>query len=326
LLIAQYSQNFYQGLKITSRKDAKRFFVGEKFQRLYKLERNTAMILKRSLSIIGLLIVFFIALVIYNDHFSVLEVKAEVKRMYANVRMISHDTIIADDLKKYPAPVQRYLLYSRVIGTPKVHMVRLKQHGQFQTSPDQGWKDFEAVQYYTIDPPGFVWYAKMDMFPDVWIIARDKYENGKGNMFIKPLSTFTLADAKGDEMDQGSMLRFLSEIVWFPGAWLSSYLTWEGIDSSSARVTMSYYGMKVSGVLTFSSRGELIDFRTERYRAVDDRFELAPWVTSALKYSEMSGVIIPSEGEAIWRLKSGDVPYIRLKITEIDYNIPTLYK
>ena len=115
------------------------------------------MILKRLLSILGLLIVFFIALVIYNDHFNLLEAKDEVKRMYANVRSISHDTIIADDFKKYPAPVQRYLLYSRVIGTLKPQLVRLKQRGKFQTSPEQGWKDFEAVQYYTIDPPGFVW-------------------------------------------------------------------------------------------------------------------------------------------------------------------------
>ncbi len=284
------------------------------------------MILKRSLSILGLLVVMFIALIIYNDHFSALDAKAEVQQMYANVHMTSHNTISADDLKNFPEPVQRYLQYSKIIGTPKLHMVRLKQQGQFQISPDRGWSDFEAVQYYTVDPPAFVWYAKMKIFPGVWITARDKYENGKGNMLVKPLSTFTLVDAQGAEMDQGSMLRFLSEIVWFPGAWLSDYLTWEAIDSSSARVTMNYYNMSVSGVLTFSPRGELIDFRTERYRSVGDHFELAPWVTPVVKYSEMNGLMIPSDGEAIWKLKTGDVPYIRLKITEIECNTPTLFE
>ncbi|MDD8017567.1 MAG: hypothetical protein PHP42_04280 [Bacteroidota bacterium] len=284
------------------------------------------MILKRALSILGLLIVLFIALVIYNNHFSKLDAKGEVQRMYANARMTSHDTITADDLKKFPEPVRRYLQYSRIVGTPKLHMVRLKQQGQFQIGPNRGWNDFEAVQYYTIDPPAFIWFAHIQMYPGVWITVRDKYDNGKGNMLVKPLSTFTIADAKGAEMDQGAMLRYLSEIVWFPGAWLSSYLTWEAIDSSSVRVTMSYYDMKVSGELTFSSRGELVDFRTERYRAVGDKFELAPWVTPVLKYSEMNGVMIPSEGEAIWKLKDGDFSYIRLKVTEIDYNTPTLYE
>ena len=49
-------------------------------------------------------------------------------------------------------------------------------------------------------------------------------------------------DAKGKEIDQGALLRYLGEIVWVPSAALSDYITWEEMDSTTARATMSYEG------------------------------------------------------------------------------------
>lgn len=58
-----------------------------------------------------------------------------------------------------------------------------------------------------------------------------RYFNGHGNMLIKIFSTFTIADAKGSEMDYSSLIRFLSEAPWYPTALLpSEYLQWEEID------------------------------------------------------------------------------------------------
>ena len=41
--------------------------------------------------------------------------------------------------------------------------------------------------------------------------ARDMYLEGKGHMLVKVASLFTVVDATGAEMDQGSMMRYLSE-------------------------------------------------------------------------------------------------------------------
>jgi hypothetical protein len=42
------------------------------------------------------------------------------------------------------------------------------------------------------------------------------YADGKGHMLIKASSFSTVVDAKGEEIDQGSMMRCLSEMLRFP--------------------------------------------------------------------------------------------------------------
>src|ERR1039458_260259 len=59
----------------------------------------------------------------------------------------------------------------------------------------------------SIDPPGFVWYARIRMLPLLWIEARDCLISGHGNMLVKFNSIFTLADAHGAGIDQGSQAR-----------------------------------------------------------------------------------------------------------------------
>jgi len=46
------------------------------------------------------------------------------------------------------------------------------------------------------------------------------YRDGKGNMQIKLGTIFPIANATGEEMDQGSMMRYLNEMMWFPTAFL----------------------------------------------------------------------------------------------------------
>ena len=40
----------------------------------------------------------------------------------------------------------------------------------------------------------------------------------------------------------------------------------------------------------------------------------------------MSGVNLPTEVEAVWNLESGDFSYAKFRITEIEYNSPSVYK
>jgi hypothetical protein len=57
-------------------------------------------------------------------------------------------------------------------------------------------------EYFTLQNPGFIWFASVRPFPLFSISARDIYLEGKGNMLIKLLSIYTMGDSKGEEMDQ----------------------------------------------------------------------------------------------------------------------------
>ena len=154
----------------------------------------------------------------------------------------------AQELEKLPPPVRRWLEASGTVGHPRATTVRLKQRGELRTGPDKPWMPVAAEQYFSVDPPGFVWSVNARMMGVLPIAGRDRYADGHGHMLIKVASLLTVADGVGPEIDQGAMLRYLGEIVWFPSAALSDAISWEAIDERSARATMRHAGVTVSAV------------------------------------------------------------------------------
>jgi hypothetical protein len=227
------------------------------------------------------------------------------------------------DLAALPEPVQRWLRYSQVVGTERPVAVRLKQEGEFRLGEGRDWMPFEAEQYFTTDPPGFVWIVSMRMFPLVTVTGRDRYVEGESSIRMRLLSLLPVADESGSKLDQGALLRYLGEMPWFPAAAVSPYITWEGIDASSARATISYGGVTGSATFLFDQEGRLTEVVAQRYNSSKDRLET--WSAPTHAYGEIGGVRFGVEGEAIWRYETGDFSYIRLRITEVEYNRPVRY-
>lgn len=253
------------------------------------------------------------------------KVKREVKKLFNNYVENKKQIVRKADLEGLPLCVQKWLEYSQVVGKERIRTVRLKQIGAMRTKDGQPWMPAEAEQYFTIDEPGFIWKAKIKVNSILHIAGRDKYQDGKGNMLIKFLSVINVANARGMEMDQGALLRYLAETVWFPTAALSPYIKWEEIDSKSAKATISYKGVTASGVFLFNDQGEVVNFVTERYMEVKGRFVLETWSTPMKDYKEFSGIKIPAKGEVIWRLKTGDFSWYQVQLKEIEYNRPVVY-
>ncbi len=250
---------------------------------------------------------------------------SEARQMFQTSRQPKTGIITQDDIRDLPEPAQRYLRYAQIIGKERIRTVRLKQSGIFRTKKDRRWMPIEAVQYYTVDPPAFVWRGTIKPFPLFSISGRDKFQEGRGHMLIKLLSLIKVADAKGEEMDQGALVRYLNEIFWFPTAYLSDYIRWEPIDSVSAKATISVEGDTASAVLYFGPQGELTNFVADRYMAVEGKFVKERWSTPISEYKEISGFRVPVKGEAVWKLSSGDFSYFKLEITDIEYDNPSVY-
>lgn len=224
-------------------------------------------------------------------------------------------------LQKFPEPVKRYLLYSGVIGKPMVQTVRLKQVGKIRKDSTQPWMNFEAKQYYSVNPPAFVWVAYMKFFGLPLIRVRDCYMEGKGNILVKALSLFTVANSSGDKMDQGAMMRYLNEMMWFPSAFLGKNVSFESIDANSARVTLKDLGKSVTATMYFDEDGRLINFTAPRYRDMgNNKFELENWSTPIREYCEFEGMKIPRIGAGVWNLKESDLEYIDLTIVDLKYD------
>ena len=219
-----------------------------------------------------------------------------------------------------PGPVRRYLDHAGVVGTPIVHTVRLAQRGRMRLAPGLPWACLRAKQSYSVQSPGFVWDGTLYLGRVPMVRARDTYRDGEGKMLVKAASAVTVVDAGGEELDQAALTRYLGEMIWFPSAFLSGNVSFEGLDEGSTRVTLTDRGLTVSGILSIDPEGRLTNFRAERYRMVRGRFELTPWSMPVQEYGVLAGLRLPVRGRAVWGLGGGDFEYIDVLVDQLRYN------
>jgi hypothetical protein len=245
---------------------------------------------------------------------------AAEEALLASVSPLPTPVVTPEDLAALPAPVRRWLDAAGVIGKPRARVVRLRQRGLMRTAPDQTPMPTDAHQLFTVEPPGFVWRARVTMKRVVPIAGRDEYRDGRGHMRIAVASLVPVVDAAGAEIDQGTLLRYLGEMVWFPSAALAPYLRWEAVDDTSARATMTFAGVSATATFAFDAEGRFLRLTAQRYMDGPDGAVLRDWVVTASHWGEMDGVRVPVQGAVTWRLPAGDFEYYRWQITAIEYD------
>jgi hypothetical protein len=234
--------------------------------------------------------------------------------------MNNKTSITSEMLETLPPPIQRYLRWTGVIGKPWIDKVTLEQTGRFRMSPDRPWMPMHAKQIYTTSPPSFEWNARFRLFGLPVLRARDYYQNGHGHMWGKLAGLVTIFDVSGEKLDQGALTRYLSEVIWFPTAFLGPNMAWEAVDDHSAKVTLTDASHSVSGVLHVDDQGKPTNFTCQRYYLQGDDFTLEHWSTPIYGYRMMSGLNLPVQGGAQWHLESGQFTYIDINIAKIEYS------
>ncbi len=245
--------------------------------------------------------------------------RAEVQDLLAGVRE-NPAVVTNDDLKDLPKPIQRWLMASGVVGKPRIQSVWLKQEGLMRTDPEGAWMPAEAYQVFTVDEPAFIWTVDVTMFGVIPISGRDRYRDGNGNMLIKALSLFPIVNGSGAKIDQGTLLRYLGEIIWFPSAALSAYIVWTPLDSASARATMTYGDVTASADFQVNEAGDIVACSAQRYMGDGETATLERWFVPSREWKTMKGLRIPVKGEVVWKLASGDFTYYRWEIVQIEYD------
>jgi hypothetical protein len=245
--------------------------------------------------------------------------KKEVQQMMLRPTSSSANVITHEHIGELPTSVQKWLLASGVVNQPAIQRVYLQQRGNMKSKPGGKWITFTAEQYFTTDPPSFLWKTKISPSGFLFINGRDKYDKGKGNMLIKAYGLFTIADNTGAQTDQGTLLRYLAEICWFPTAAFSEYIKWEGIDDHCAKATMSYGAVIASGIFFFKANGDFEKFEADRYYINNNHSSLEKWQVTCIDHKTINGIRIPVKNNVTWKLKDGDFKWLELEITGIQF-------
>jgi len=263
------------------------------------------------LSFIGVLIIILIA----GKIFLSIQFTKEVKRLYSYPNIICKNRFNYSQLTNLPDPVQNYFKHVLKEGQPYINYIRLLHDGEFKTGEGKDWVNIKGEQYYTTQKPGFIWKGKTLLFT-----ARDMYVADKGNLVVSLFSVFDVVNGHGEKYDQGELLRWLGESVWFPTNLLpNKNLQWEPIDNLSAKLTFKYNGINLFYIVKFNNAGEITQLETKRYMGEKD---LETWIGKLSNYTKINDVLVPTNIEAIYKLKKEDYSYAKFHVKMIEYDKP----
>lgn len=196
-----------------------------------------------------------------------------------------------------------------------------------KTDPAGTWMPFNATQYITSTEPGYIWNVKVRWQPMIFLTGRDKLDNGEGAMQMKLLSLWNMADVSdNEEINSGSLVRWLAEICWSPAMAVSHAIKWQAIDSATAQAIVTAGSARISGIFYFNTNGDVTKFTARRYKSGKGPSSLETWQVDMLGYKTFHGIRIPNRCRVTWKLSNGDFTWLELEITDIDYNNPELYK
>ena len=248
-------------------------------------------------------------------------VQQETVNLLSQNKTIKEKIINENDIDDLPGPVKNWLRHSGVIGKPFISVGKVIQNAEMQMKPDQNnWMSADAIQYTTIDNPAFIWSVDVKMNSLLNFQGRDKFENGKGEMLIKMNSLINVVNEQGEKMDEGTLQRYLGEMVWFPSLALSPYITWERINDKTAKATMTYKGTAGSGTFFFNANGDVTKFSALRYKGNEAEAKRHEWTMNISDYETFEGIKVPAKMTSTWKLDEGDWTWLKLEVMNIKYN------
>lgn len=231
----------------------------------------------------------------------------------------------AHELDGLPAPVQRYFRLVLTQGQPMIAAATLEMTGTFNMSATaKQWKPFTSRQRVVTRKPGFLWNAKVVMFPGVPAHVEDSYIAGRGRLIAKVLGLFTVAESQGEgEIARGELMRYFSESPWYPTALLPSQgVRWDAVDDASANATIVDGPINLTLLFRFNKAGEIASVNAKARGAGIGRngvMEMLPWHCALADYQLHDGMMIPMIGEAAWIRPEGRKAYFVGHIKKLNY-------
>lgn len=214
-----------------------------------------------------------------------------------------------DSLKSLPAPVQKYFKNVLPDGQLFIKTSRLEQNGKLKISPkSENWSAFKASQIISEDKVSFLWDAKINIVPLLYVRVIDSLVNGIGAGRVYLMSVLPIgSDENKLELNSGALYRYLAEAVWHPTALLpQSGVTWESVSEKKAIAHFAKFNISISLAFIFNSNNEIIGVYTkDRYGKFGDKYIKYPWEGHFSDYKEFDGIKIPTKGEVGWHLPNG---------------------
>ncbi|MCX8105950.1 MAG: hypothetical protein N3D80_08790 [Ignavibacterium album] len=225
------------------------------------------------------------------------------------------------DIQHLPLIVQKYIRYTGSVGKEKVYNFKAEFSGGIRSNPDEEYMQLKSVQYNFMENPARLFYieAKKMGIPAVGIHI---YQNEKAIFKIKLLSLFTVVDASGEKMDKGETVTVFNDMCFMvPATLIDNRITWESIDDLTVKAIFTNGKIKISAILYFNEKGELVNFiSNDRYETDGKTYKNYAWSTPVKSYTDINGYRLPASADLIYSRPDGEFTYGQFQLKDIKYN------
>jgi hypothetical protein len=197
-----------------------------------------------------------------------------------------------------PEPARRYFNFAIQPGTPLLTVAAIEMTGQFSlgTKEAPNYQPMEASQILAA-PHGFVWEMRTTGAMPV-----SGSDTGSWTRF-RLLGLIPVVRQGGNADHRRSAFgRYVAEAVfWAPAALLPGPgVTWEGVDSNTARVTIRHEGLEQSVDLTVGADGRPTEVSFQRWTNANPEkvHRLQPFGGYMSDFREVGGYRLPFHVEA----------------------------
>jgi hypothetical protein len=248
---------------------------------------------------------------------------SKVKSEFANQTISDEEILNESDIAHLPAPVKKYVIHTGAVGKSKPRNVRIAFEAEMFRKPGAKPMNASSEQYnfYEDYTRLFLMKASKLLIP---FHAFHTYRNQEATFKVRVANLIDIVDVKGEDLTTAETVTLLNDMcIFVPGNLYDKRLSWKEIDSLSSQVTIENGKYKVSAILYFNEKGELINFISDdRYALQDDgTMKKARWSTPVKDYKEIDGRRIPTYGETIWNYPEGDFTYGTFRLKNIAYNV-----
>ncbi|WP_298918235.1 DUF6544 family protein [uncultured Algimonas sp.] len=230
-----------------------------------------------------------------SDHRSDQAEMDRLIRMQPDAPLRFNRRMVAD----LPDAARRYLTFAIAEGTPLHTVAEIDMTGRFSLGRKDRPNYLSMTAKQVLAPPhGFVWA----MSGGSGVMRVSGSDSGGWTRFwlagLAPVARF----GGSSDHARSAFGRYAAEAVfWAPAALLpSDHVTWDAVDDSTARFTMSYGGLVQSADVTVDSNGRPIQVMLQRWSNANPQgvFRWQPFGGYLSEFETFDGFTIPTHVEA----------------------------
>lgn len=247
---------------------------------------------------------------------------AQVKEDFQRNRTASVDILTEKDMAHLPAPVQKYLRFTRSVGQQKVRNFRAEFTGRMRSKPKDDWMQLKSVQYNFIEHPSRYFYMEAQKM-GLPATGLHTYRDASATFRVKMLNWLPVVDAKGDKLSQAETVTLFNDMCFIaPPTLIDPGTDWETINDTTVKAIFRNGTFSISAVLYFNAEGQLVNFiSNDRFDTDGRRYDNFPWATPVADYRMINGYMLPGRANLIYKRKDGDFVYGELVFKSVKYNL-----